>query len=218
MKKLLTVSVIIPVFNQEKYIERCLRSILTQDFSSDEYEIIVINDGSTDKTPEALKNFREDITILNNETNKGLPYSINRGIKESKSKYLIRLDSDDYVNKDFLKIMTLFLETNNDIDAAACDYFLVNDKEDIISRKDCLKSPIACGIIFRKDHLVNIGLYDESFLINEEKDLRIRFLKKYKIHRIELPLYRYRMHEQNMTKNVERVKFHDKKLYKKHEK
>ncbi len=218
MKKLLTVSVIIPVFNQEKYIERCLRSILTQDFSTDEYEIIVINDGSTDKTLEALKNFREDITILNNETNKGLPYSINRGIKESKSKYLIRLDSDDYVNKDFLKIMTLFLETNNDIDAAACDYFLVNDKEDIISRKDCLKSPIACGIIFRKDHLVNIGLYDESFLINEEKDLRIRFLKKYKIHRIELPLYRYRMHEQNMTKNVERVKFHDKKLYKKHEK
>ncbi len=218
MKKLLTVSVIIPVFNQEKYIERCLRSILTQDFNSNEYEIIVINDGSTDKTIEALKNFREDITILNNETNKGLPYSINRGIKESKSKYLIRLDSDDYVNKDFLKIMTLFLETNNDIDAAACDYFLVNDKEDIISRKDCLKSPIACGIIFRKDHLVNIGLYDESFLINEEKDLRIRFLKKYKIHRIELPLYRYRMHEQNMTKNVERVKFHDKKLYKKHEK
>lgn len=216
MKKLITVTVIIPVFNQEKYISRCLRSILSQNFDNNELEIIVVNDGSTDKTLKILNNFSNDINLINNKKNYGLPYSLNKGIMQSKSKYLIRLDSDDYVNSEFLNTMTMFLELNNNFDAAACDYFLVNDNEDIISRKNCLKNPIACGILFRKDQLIDIGLYDERFLINEEKDLRIRFLKKYKIHRVELPLYRYRMHKGNMTKNSKKVKFHDDKLSKKH--
>ena len=66
----------------------------------------------------------------------------------------------------------------------------MNDKEKIIKKINCLKKPIACGILFKTHHLIDIGLYDEKFLINEEKDLRIS-LKKYTIDRIALPLYRY---------------------------
>ena len=53
--------------------------------------------------------------------------------------------------------------------------------------------------MFKKTQLIKIGMYDETFLMNEEKDLRIRFEKKYKISRIDIPLYRYRKHEKNMT-------------------
>ena len=94
-----------------------------------------------------------------------------------------------------------FSRLNPEVDAFACDYYLVNDKEKIIKKINCLKMPIACGILFKTHHLVDIGLYDHKFLINEEKDLRIRFKKRYSIDRIALPLYRYRQHENSLTKN-----------------
>ena len=88
------------------------------------------------------------------------------------------VDSDDYVNVNFLNFLTFYLDQNNNFDAVACDYFVVDNNEEIISRKNCLKHPVACGIMFRIEHLINIGMYDEKFLLNEEKDLRIRFEKK----------------------------------------
>ena len=216
MKKRVTVSIIVPAYNQEKHIGRCLRSLLAQDFHKDQYEIIVINDGSKVKTSYALELFKNDIVLINNKKNKGLPYSLNQGIKKSKSQFIVRVDSDDYVNVNFLKFLSFYLEQNNNFDAVACDYLMVNNDEDIIARKNCIKEPIACGIMFRADQLIAIGMYDEKFLLNEEKDLRIIFEKKYKIIRIELPLYRYRMHENNNTKDKKKMKLHLKNLKKKH--
>ena len=195
------ITVIIPVFNREKYISRCLRSLLNQNLEKNFFEIIVINDGSTDKTKFVLDMYKEDITIINNKKNLGLPKSLNKGIKKSRSTYIVRVDSDDYVNENFLKFLYLFLEENRDIDAVSCDYLLVDDKEIVISREDCFKKPIACGIMFRSKDLENIGLYDEDLILHEEKDLRSRFLKKYKIFQVKLPLYRYRRHNQNITNN-----------------
>ena len=67
MAKQLAVSIIVPVYNQEKYIGRCLRSLLAQDFDKDRFEVIVINDGSNDKTAYALELFKNDIVIINNK-------------------------------------------------------------------------------------------------------------------------------------------------------
>ena len=105
---------------------------------------------------------------------------------------------------------------NHDMDAIACDYFVVNDSQDILSQNNCLEEPLGCGIMFRIDQLIEIGLYDESFLIKEEEDLRIRFLKKYSISRLQLPLYRYRKHDNNITGNFKNVKKYEKKLKIKH--
>lgn len=206
------ITVIIPVFNREKYISRCLRSLLNQNLEKNFFEIIVINDGSTDKTKFVLDMYKEDITIINNKKNLGLPKSLNKGIKKSRSTYIVRVDSDDYVNENFLKFLYLFLEENRDIDAVSCDYLLVDDKEIVLSREDCFKKPIACGIMFRSKDLENIGLYDEDLILHEEKDLRIRFLKKYKIFQIKLPLYRYRRHDQNITNNRKILRSEMKKL------
>ena len=216
MKKDFFITVIVPVFNQEKFIGRCLRSLLAQDFKKEEFEIIVVNDGSKDKTSYALNMFKEDITILTNKTNKGLPFCLNKAIKKSRSRYIVRVDADDYVNENFLKFLVLYLELNNNLDAIACDYYTVDNDENVIKQKNCLKDPIACGILFRTEQIVDIGLYDEQFLLHEEKDLRIRFLKKYNIERVKLPLYRYRLHENNNTKNKKKMRHHFQKLKKKH--
>ena len=214
------ISVIVPVFEGERFIGRCLRSLLHQTLSRDKYQIIVINDGSTDRTRYALDLFKEDIKIINNEKNLGLPKSLNKGILSSDSNFIVRVDSDDYVNTHFLEILSEYLIQNEEadeyMDAVACDYLLVDDTEKSFSRRNCLKDPIGCGIMFRTQHYKEIGLYDENFLRHEDKDLRKRFEKKFKIHRIEMPLYRYRRHEHNITNNEKVMDYHLKKLKKKH--
>ena len=86
------VSVIIPVYNQERFIGRCLRSILNQNLPKTDYDIIVINDGSKDNTAKILNAFGDEITVLENKKNKGLPYSINKGILKSKTRFIVRLE------------------------------------------------------------------------------------------------------------------------------
>lgn len=210
------VSVIVPVFNQEKYIGRCLRSLLAQTFPKDDFEIIVINDGSADKTGYALDLFKEDVIIINNEINLGLPASLNRGILAAKSQLIVRVDSDDYVSVNFINFLYHFIAQNEYMDAVACDYNLIDNNGFKISRESCLDNPIGCGIIFRLNQLIDIGLYDEDFLRHEERELRIRFLKKYKIHRLELPLYRYRRHDRNITNDKDVMEQHMYNLLAKH--
>lgn len=210
------ITVVIPVWNQEKYIGRCLRSLIAQKFPRGDFEIVVINDGSTDHTAYALDLFRDEIRVINNESNIGLPASLNRAILTVRSPFVVRVDSDDYVSEEFLIFLHSFITQNPHMDAVACDYNLIDDKGMVISRQNCMENPIACGIIFRTDQLVDIGLYDETFLLHEERDLRIRFMKKYSIHRLELPLYRYRRHENNITNNVEAMELHMTNLIEKH--
>lgn len=200
----LEISVIIPTFNREKYIGRCIRSLLTQSIGLTNFEMIIIDDGSTDDTIKVLNAFKNDIKIIQNKKNLGLPASLNIGIKASRGKYLVRVDSDDYVNKEFLKILHLFVSNNLDYSAAACDYFLVDDNENVIERINCDLKPIGCGIIFETKDLISIGLYDENFLLHEEKELRERYEKKYTIKRVPLPLYRYRKHTNNMTNDIKK--------------
>jgi glycosyltransferase involved in cell wall biosynthesis len=102
------VSVIIPVHNAEKYIARCLRSAMNQSLGSEFYEIIVVNDGSTDNTSEVLKYFSEHIKLINLKKNKGIAFARNEGIKASRGRYIINLDADDYINRDLLYIESLF--------------------------------------------------------------------------------------------------------------
>ena len=206
MSKAPTISVIIAAYNEEKFIGRTIRSLLNQNISQQSYEIIVINDNSSDKTQYALQLFEGDVRVINNTKKHGLAYSLNLGIKEARGKYVVRVDADDYVHAEYLKVLSEFLEQNKYMDAVACDYLLVDDEEKVLSRCNCISEPIGCGIMFRIENLIEIGLYDDEFLMHEDKELMLRFEKKYKVHRIELPLYRYRKHEGNMTNNISSMK------------
>lgn len=218
--KEIKLSVIVSAFNQEKYIGRCLRSLLNQSLNRGEYEIIVINDGSFDKTAYALELFnspKEDlIKVITNKENLGLPTSLNKGINASQGKYIVRVDSDDFVNFNFLQFLSFYLDTNPESSAISCDYYLISEDEKVIERMESDKDPIACGILFRKETLIDIGLYDESFLYNEEVELRLRYLKKYSIERLAIPLYRYRRHADNITNDKLKMEEYKKKIIEKH--
>ena len=199
MKPIITI--LVPVYNHEEYIGRCLRSLINQNIHRHYFEIMVINDASTDNSYSAITNFKNEIYYIRNKRRLGLPGTLNVGIKKIKTPYFVRVDSDDYVNENFLIFLLNFIEFNKYMDAVACDYYLINKNEKILQRVNCLEKPIGCGIIFKTDQIVKLGMYDKDFLLHEDKDLRKRFLKKFNIFRLELPLYRYRQHETNITKN-----------------
>ena len=213
-------SIVVPVFNQERFIGRCLRSLLDQTMPSHLYEIIVVDDGSSDKTGYALELFTDQkdsiIKVLQNKNNIGLPASLNKGINAAISTYIVRVDADDYVNTNFLNFLYYYLESNPDSDAVGCDYLLVNDVEEIIERRSSIDYPIACGILYKREDMIKVGLYDKDFLFYEDKDFRIRFERSYKVDHLNIPLYRYRRHKNNITNNLEKMNFHKKKLIKKH--
>ncbi len=210
------ISVIIATYNRERYIGRAIRSLISQSFPNEQYEIIVVDDGSTDRTRYVLESFGDWIKTIALGEHKGLPYACNVGIRKALARYVVRVDADDYVHEDFLSVEYLYLSLNAHFDAIACDYYVVDENENHIARKNADTDPIACGIMFKKDNLVAIGLYDEDFLMLEEVDLRIRYIQKFNIHRIELPLYRYRMHKSNITSDKKSMQYYQDMLIEKH--
>ena len=207
------ISVIVPVYNSAKFIGRCIRSLKNQSLSKKNYEIIIIDDFSNDfSLNEIRKQKTNNIKLIKNKKNQGLPASLNKGIREAKGTLIVRVDSDDWVHEDFLNILSTFLFLNKNLDAVSCDYALTDENENVLKVENCLKKPIGCGIMFRVQHLHEIGLYDEKFSYAEEEALRKLFLKKYSITRIPLNLYRYRQHKNNRSKNNKIIKLYRKKL------
>lgn len=216
MKNILPeISIIICNFNHAKWLERCLRSVINQELiAQDMFEIILVDDKSNDSSLDVIKNIKQSINfkLIKNSKNLGLPSSLNKAIKKSLGRYIVRIDSDDYVARNFLFLSRLFLNYNREYQAVAVDYVKVDALENQISKHNSFDEEIACGITFRKECLFDIGLYDTKFKMREGHDLRKRFLQKYKIGRLELPLYKYRDHSFNRTKNKSTLKKYDKML------
>lgn len=206
------VSVIITCFNRERWIARAIRSALTQNYPDNKFEVIVVDDGSTDNSPSIIKNFSNELRVISHSENKGLPAARNSGIRAAKGRYVIHLDSDDYISEEIVPQLSLFLNENPDWGAVSCDYNEINEQETLQIRKYGDVEPIACGIMFRTDWLVEIGLYNEEMLYLEDEEFRERFQRKFKIGHCNLPLYRYMRHADNMTNDKEQLEYYGNKL------
>lgn len=200
-------SIIITSFNYGRYLERCLRSCLAQNFKSDDYEVIVVDDASTDETSQVLEKFKDvkNLKVIVNGKNLGVAEAANVGVRASQGQYFVRVDADDYVNKDFLFFLTRYLAENHDAFCVSCDYFLVDEFGNKLERKYAEKDPVSCGIMYRTDLITQLGLYNSEFRHREEEELRARLAEYYAIHHLRVPLYRYRMHGSNKTKNNEEM-------------
>ena len=211
------VSVIITCHNYARYLSRAIRSAINQTIDEKDYEIIVVDDASTDETQSVMKTYSGKIKPLILKKNVRLAAARNEGLKSALGRFVLNLDADDYMDENLVYIELMFLNANPDWDAVSCDYFLVDEDEKHIERISGREKPIACGVMFRTDLLFGIGLYDENFKMREDEDLRIRFEKNHNIKNLELPLYRYRKHENNMTNNKKGMAKYKKILKTKHE-
>lgn len=208
------ISVIVCSYNHEKWVERCIRSLTHQKhISGKEYEIILIDDCSDDNTAEIVGNLGvRNLTFIRNEKNLGLPSSLNKAIRRAKGRYIIRVDSDDFIARETLYFMKFFLDKNRHYQGVACDYVKVSADEGEMYRKHAMEDEIACGVMYRKECLFDIGLYNEQFDMREGHELRRRVLEKYRLAHLELPFYKYREHDANRTNDKEQVAKYDQML------
>jgi glycosyltransferase involved in cell wall biosynthesis len=192
------ISVIVTNYNYEKWLRRCIRSLLNQNFN--DYEIIIIDDCSTDNSRNILLEYQDvdKIKLVFNKSNVGVGCSSTIGAKKATGKYIVRVDADDYVHNDFLKCLYLWASFNNS-HAVACDYQEVNFNEDVLDTISQKKNPLACGILYRTDLLEYLGYWNEKLRINEDVDMIKRFKKEFKLEYLNIPLYRYFKHEESMT-------------------
>jgi len=215
-------SIIITNFNRELYIGRCIRSCLKQTLEKSRYEVIVVDDASTDNSRIIIESFGNQIVPIYLEKNIGIAGASNIGIEKALGSLIIRVDSDDYITSNTLSFLTEIMLANADIGFVYPDYYLVNDKEEKRKRLniDTIKKLYRCGagVIFRKSNLEAIGLYDEKFKIAEDYDLLLRYFKNFDGYHLKLPLYRYRQHKNNITKNRKWREKMEKKSYEKNKK
>ena len=195
------VSIIITNYNYAKYLARCLRSCLSQ--KNVLFDIILVDDNSNDNTLEVILPFINKITFIKNEKNLGVAESSNAGFKASKAQFVVRVDADDFINSDMCYFLKTYLEANHDAFCVSCDYLLVDENENILKRKFADLDPISCGIMYRRDLLLELGGYNPEFRHKEEEEMRKRLEGMYKIHYLKIPFYRYRRHQYNKTNQPE---------------
>ena len=207
------ITVYITNYNYGKFIKKAINSVLNQTFKN--FELIIIDDGSKDKSTNIIKKFqnKKKIKVIF-QKNKGLIVSNNLALRLSKAKYIIRLDSDDWLDPHALEIMSNILERNKKISLVFPDYYEVDKNGNIIRqvrRHDFKKVKLldqpahgACTMI-RKENLLDIGGYDEEFSCQDGYYLWLKFIKKYVVRNVNLPLFYYRQHQNSLTKNKKEI-------------
>lgn len=211
-------SIIIPIYNTEKYLDECLKSII----KNNNIEIMLIDDDSIDKSYEICLQYSkkyDNIKVFHNDQHKGVSYCRNIGILNSESEYLIFIDSDDTIYENSINNVDKRINKNNDI------YFLKNYKTNenkkefiidknisLINTKDNYLETISSlykfpgsvhGKIFRKQFILeNNILFDENLVVNEDIDFVINALLKSKnVKYINEKFYKYYKRNGSITDN-----------------
>ena len=192
------VSVIIPTFNRAHKITRAVASVLYQTFV--DYEIVVVDDGSEDATPEALSPLLSRIRCIPHSRNLGVSAARNTGIKRARSPLIAFLDSDDYWLPDKLAAQVSFFSEHPEAAAAQTEelwirrgarvnpmkkHFKLSGMIFEPSLKLCVVSPSA--VVVKRSLLEEVGLFDEEFPVCEDYDLWLRISWKYPIWLIPEP-------------------------------
>lgn len=204
------VTVLMPVYNGEKYLKEAIESILSQTFT--DFEFLIINDGSADKSAEILQSFNDPrIRLVHNERNIGLIGTLNKGIKLSRGKYIARMDCDDISLPKRLSVQVRFMEKHAEIGVCgswvkiiglkksfAGEYF---QKDEDLRAYMLLSTPFAHpSVMIRKDVLDTHNLeYDESYKHAEDYELWSRIIKHTKISNIPEVLLGYRKHPESVS-------------------
>lgn len=205
------VSVILTAHNYGRFLRQSIESVLAQTFQ--DFELIVVNDGSTDHTPEILAGYANDprITMLT-LSGVGLAAACNRGIRQSRGMYVLRLDADDFLDPHALAVMVETLERRPDVGLVYPDYHTVDEQGWFLEYVRMPRvqegarlldhNPLAGGALYRRACYDAIGGYNETLRYQEDYDFWLRFTERFQAYGVGLPLLSYRQHSGSMSKNL----------------
>jgi len=210
-------SITVPAYNREKYIGPCLESILNQSFS--DFEIIVVNDGSTDKTVEVVESYKDSrIKLYHNEQNRGIVYTRNRGFELSSGEYIAILDSDDISVQGRLEKQVVFLDLNIKVGlvggfAEVIDengksegkVWFSNFNQRKLNTRLFFENCIAQSSVMLRKSALPIPAYRSEYPPSEDFDLWVQISKKWEVCNIPEVLIQYRVHSNNISKEENSV-------------
>lgn len=213
------VSVIMPLYNSEAFVKEAVESILNQTYQ--QIELIVINDGSTDKSDLVIKGFNDKrIRYVNNSINKGIVSTINKGLLLSKGKYIARMDADDIALPNRLAKQVNLLETQPDIKLCGTTAIAIDKqgkklvklnrpvKDDEIKVFNLFRNAFIHPTIMADADLIKKIAFTEDYKYAEDYFTFSQFTMHYKVANLKEPLLLYRLHEDSITstKNKEMMK------------
>ena len=211
------ISIVMSVYNSEEYLDEAINSILNQTYTK--FEFIIINDGSRDGSLDIIKKYlKRDkrIILVDNKINKGLVYSLNKGLDISKGKYIVRMDADDISLRERLEKQVNFMEQNSEITMSGTAAFVfkgnnrkVNKKLSVPTEVSKVKSKlffencfIHPTVIMRRDHICKYKLKYDDVKGAEDIALWIKMSKlNLKLDNINIPLLYYRLSKNSITSN-----------------
>lgn len=192
------VSVIIPTFNRGWILEEAIDSVLEQEYQN--FELIVVDDGSTDNTPEILNSYSSKITVIR-QANQGVSAARNKGIRHSSGQLIAFLDSDDRWLPHKLSRQVAFFESHPELSICQTEEIWIRNGVRVNPKKRhqkpsgmiferslalCLVSPSA--VMLRRSLLEDVGLFDENLPACEDYDLWLRISCRYPVGLIDTPL------------------------------
>lgn len=215
---MIKISLVIPVYNTEKYIEKCIASCLSQNIDEEDFEIIIVNDGSKDNSlsiVEGMQSLYNNIVIVS-QNNKGLSGARNTGLRRAKGQYVWFIDSDDWIEENCLKkVVDICLTKDLDIlqvcaanilNGMPVRRFHRNNTTDVMTGLVCLKHRFPFCVpfsIYRKDFLLNNDLWFYEGIFHEDNDFTPRvYSKAVKVYAIDDILYYVYQNPQSITRTI----------------
>jgi glycosyltransferase involved in cell wall biosynthesis len=199
-----SVSVVMSVYNSENYLREAIDSVLNQSFS--DFEFIIINDGSIDNSPSIINSYSDKrIVLIENDENKGLIYSLNKGIEIAKGKFIARMDADDICLPKRLELQVAEFNANPNAIIVGSDYYLLNgDKETYIKNRNdsdyqkavLLFTPCFCHpTVMMKNIFSDKNIcYDKDYVHAEDYKLWTDLYAFGEFLNVDKPLLKYRHH------------------------
>ena len=171
------ISIIVPIYNAEKYIAKCLDSLINQ--TKKEIEIILINDGSTDNTEEIIKKYQDERIKYYENKNQGIGKTRNFGIDKATGKYILFVDSDDYLDVNTCQVLFDRAE-KDDLDLTVCDFYKVYDNQKIEEVKLGTFSDTTLEKTPSLINYINLSPWNKLYRSSLIKENNIRFVENLK--------------------------------------
>jgi len=206
----INISVVMSVHNGAQYLREAVESILNQTFT--DFEFIIINDGSTDRTREILESYCDERIILIHQNNSGLTKALNIGIARARGRYIARQDSDDVSESDRLHNQIEYLRAHPETAVLGTAVTFIGPAgqtlgisrhpldHDAITRELKVRNCFWHGsIMFLKSAFDAVGGYSEIFTATQDYDLWLRLSERHRVANLPIPLYRYRFNPNAVT-------------------
>jgi len=205
------VTVLMPAYNADKYIEEAISSVLGQTFP--DFELLIINDGSTDATLNVIESFRDKRIVVITQENKGVSAALNLGLMHARAPYIARFDADDICLPNRLKIQYEFITKYPEysIIGSAAEYMDADGhyifthhpeghlNEEIQQLQYTICPFIHSSVFYKKEAVINSGGYNEHAYTYEDHFLWVNILKNEKACNLSLPLIKVRLNPESIT-------------------